>query len=101
MKTSKEIAADIARELREHPERWMQGRSASTPTGDTVDVNSPRASKWCLSGHIQRRQEDSFSLLALLDPFVRCAGMKVTDFNDHQDRTVDEIVALCDRVAAS
>lgn len=101
MKTVQKIAADIARELREHPERWTQLHSASTPTGDTVDVHSPRACKWCLSGHIQRRQGNSVFLISLLYPFVRCAGMRVTDFNDDPDRTVDEIVALCDRVAAS
>lgn len=93
----KVIAADIARELREHPERWTQGTPARDKEGDSTRARSPAAVSWCLFGHIRRR----------LYP-ARCAvgtssllfGRLASSWNDAPERTVTDVIALCEKVAS-
>lgn len=98
MDDSKTIAADIARELREHPERWTKGHWARDSSGNKVSWYDQSATCWCLEGHINRRGGDT-------GDFAQAAGTIDTDgfttglaeFNDHH--TVDDVIDLCEKVA--
>lgn len=102
MLTAKEIAADIARELREHPEHWTTGTSARDAAGGWVAVDSADAVCWCLFGHIAKRFPRYTSEIHL-KPFFDAAGVDwetkgFADIND--DKTVEQVIAICDKVAA-
>jgi len=94
----KSIAADIARELREHPERWTQGHWARDANGEKVSWSNTRAVSWCLEGHIERRYGDR-------SDFAQAAGTMDADglttglarFNDRFD--VGDVIELCEKVA--
>lgn len=102
MTDPKEIAADIARELREHPERWTQGRDARDSRGAGVDYSDPSAVCWCLAGHVDRRG-DVNAYVAFRVLLRRFIGNSVTpvSWNDTKGRTVDEVIELCERIARS
>lgn len=55
----KAIAADIARELREHPERWTTGWCARDESGSGTSYDDDDAVCWCLMGHIMRRAPEA------------------------------------------
>lgn len=92
----KTIAADIARELREHPERWTQGHWARDSSGNKVSWRDPNAVCWCLEGHINRRGGDT-------GDFGNAAGTSddcmtgLAQFNDRHG--VDDVIELCENVA--
>jgi hypothetical protein len=72
MNDPKEIAADIARELREHPERWTQGYYAFDASGEMREAHDPRATCWCLMGMIDKRTDcptDTFEAFQKAAPF--------------------------------
>lgn len=93
----KEIAADIARELREHPERWTQRSWARDAQGGKVYWHEASAVCWCLEGHIEKRGGDR-------EEFGRAAGTGdeittgLASFNDRYD--LASVIELCERVAA-
>lgn len=77
---------------------------------DTADLwvswNSPHACKWCLAGHISKRVgylANSFH--SDTQPFRRAMALKsdtfLSEWNDADERTVDDVIALCDKVATS
>ena len=43
-----------ARDLISSPERWTQGASARSASGDVVHVSSPDAVSWCALGAIEK-----------------------------------------------
>lgn len=94
----KNIAADIARELREHPERWTQGHWARDSSGNKVNWRDPGAVCWCLEGHINKRGGDTgdFAQAAgTLDAEGCTTGL--AQFNDRCD--VADVIELCEKVA--
>lgn len=100
--TPQEIARSIADELREHPEHWTQGAIARTSEGEElVSFMDKRAVYWCLEGlfykHARGARFREFSKAIDL-----AMGRRVIPFlyNDNKDRTVTEIIALCNKVAA-
>jgi hypothetical protein len=105
MKTIQQIAADIAEELRQHPDRWTTGCTARDQQGNPVASDDDTAVCWCLMGHIRRRAPSEneytfgrpFFLLEGLDPLADEIGFSA--IND--GRRVEEIISLCERVAAS
>lgn len=105
MQTIQEIAADIAKELREQPSRWTTGCLARDASGRTVPYGEDTAVCWCLMGHLLRRapNADAYRLGA---PFFAALGLDrgkddvgFSTIND--DKRVEDIIALCDQVAAS
>lgn len=98
MTNAKSIAADIARELREHPERWTQGHWARDADGKKVSWGHTSAVCWCLEGHIKKRDGDT-------GDFAEAAGTMngeftgLASFNDRYD--LASVIELCDKVAAS
>lgn len=94
----KEIAADIARELRAHPERWTQGHWARAADGDKVHWNSPRAVCWCLEGHINRRDGDTGEFAEAAGTMGTGGTTGLATFNDRY--AVGDVIDLCERVAA-
>lgn len=98
--TPQEIAKSIADELREHPERWNQGSSGRTDQGWAVPARDPAAIKWCLMGHKVRRDESMLATeFAVALGFASYNGL--TYWNDHPERTVADVIALCDKVSQS
>jgi hypothetical protein len=90
--STRAIAADIAREFKDHPERWKQGSFGFRESGGA-----------CLDRHITSRCNDRWDGLAS----VVCAHMGFAsrmglwNWNDAPDRTVHDIIALCEKVAAN
>lgn len=98
MNTAQEIAEDIARELRANPNAWYRGAFSNLGNCDG-SWNDPEATAWCLSGHLKKRGDTRLS--RFYDAFSRYAGGSICQWNDEPGRTVDEVIALCDRVAES
>lgn len=100
----KSVAADIARELREHPERWTKGTHARGSSGDQVDYASRLAKKWCLAGHICKRvgMGHDWEIRARFREILGIEHtMWLSSWNDEPLRTVTDIIAACDKVATS
>jgi hypothetical protein len=94
--TVRELAADIARELREHPEYWTQGHWARDSSGNKVHWRDDAAVCWCLEGHINKRGGDT-------GDFAEAAGTSdgaFTGLASLNDRCgIDDVIDLCDKVA--
>lgn len=96
------LAADIARELRANPSAWTQHYYAKNSKGQTVPCDDPSAICWCLYGHIDKRTTVSEVIRSELEEiFTRHVSDGISDWNDHFERTVDDVIELCDRVAQS
>ena len=93
--TPQEIAADIAKDLRKDPSRW--GKYETYRNGDP---NSP----CCLVGQIAARSrifEDGPALhIQTADMFREILDDNgLTGWNDKSERTVEDVIAVCDKVA--
>lgn len=103
--TPQEIAKSIADELREHPERWTQFATARDSAGRAVGYDSPTATCWCIAGLAWKRHplgHASFALEEMSSKAIRVAQIpSVVGFNDTDGRTVQEIIALCDKLAGA
>jgi hypothetical protein len=101
----KAIASDIARELRANPATWTQGVMARNAAGAQALVDESGACSWCLVGHIERRLKDRLiNRPDVIDAFRRHLERdrkSIVAFNDVRSRTVDDVIALCEKVAAS
>jgi hypothetical protein len=109
------VARQIAAELREHPERWTQRTYARDSAGAEVAHDHAKAVCWCLHGLIKRalklsdgeavREEivSAFELAAVGKPFDPRAvdGLTFPSWQDQAERTVADIIAVCDQVAVS
>lgn len=101
--TTKELAADIAKELREHPGHWTTHAAAKDASGAECSADDPDAVSWCLFGHIEKRGIEPYHA-DIARPFFSIAGLDYqTDsyacINDA--RTVEQIIQICDAVAAT
>lgn len=102
--TIKELAADIANELREHPERWTTFVPARNASGLGCSVSAPEAVCWCLYGHIEKRGVDDPYRSDIAKQFFSAAGLdyKKDSYASINDvRTVEQIIQICDTVAAT
>jgi hypothetical protein len=100
-----EAAADIARELREHPRHWTQKVFARDVLGNPVFWSDPDAVCWCLAGHLCRRaplhQRSQLLYVLMSVPRDLMLGhQSVSQFNDAKGRTVEQVIALCEALAA-
>lgn len=99
MKTVQEIAAEIAQELTEHPDRWTQGTYARDEKGR--ECSTADGVCWCILGWLSRKVECGG---ILWESFSSAAGFENTQellhWNDAPLRTVDEVVDLCQQVAS-
>ncbi len=93
----REIAKSIAEELREHPERWCQGRPYQDANGN---ISSPiSAHSCCLLGHIWLAGDDG-DLERTFRAALPTFEYSIAHWNDAPDRTVEEVIQLCEKVAA-
>lgn len=97
---AREIAADIARELRKHPECWTTGCFARDSNGCRVHYRDPYATCWCLEGHIYKRHGDIVHFAILAGTLDDCTTGLAT-FNDASSTSIDDVIALCEKVAQS
>jgi hypothetical protein len=110
------VARVIAAELREYPWRWTQGVYARDAQDEEVEHDSAAAVCWCLHGFIrhvlQLPASGEFTPTAILSAFeqaavgksydpVTSAEVAFVDWQDAKGRTVADIIAVCDLVAAS
>lgn len=108
-----EIAKSIADELREHPERWTQGHISRDAHGNPLDyTRSQGACCWCIEGLYYRTKHlygNAYPVYAGFISFSNALAKAVgldpsefipSDWNDHAQRTVSDIIRACDRVAA-
>jgi len=99
----KTIAADIARELRANPEAWTKGCYARGSSNEQVEAHSSLAQKWCLAGHIMKRCPEKYWPIS--QRFREAIGLDkdtyLSMWNDGKERTVDEVIAACEKVATS
>jgi len=105
----KTVAADIAREFREHPAHWTQDYICKDADGeDWMDPTNPDAVCWCLRGAIDKRVIHGAGPIYLA--FDRALGHQIAseaehetlhfvEWNDKPGRTVAEVIELCERVA--
>lgn len=110
--TPQQVAADIAREYRANHCLWTQKVLGRDSDGvNTYDATDPRAVCWCLRGAIDRRlPTGSFAAQRVYEAFDRAIGREwapdddavyFVDWNDSPGRTVEEVIELCEQVAAS
>lgn len=92
------VAADIARELREHPDHWTKGFNARNADGLFTGVHDPGARCWCLHGHILKRNAEF--ALATIGAAFGYPNVSWSCWNDADERTVGDVIALCERVSA-
>lgn len=101
MKTVQQIAAEIAQELREHPERWTQGVFARDEKGIPCFPNDSKAECWCILGFIHKSKPKTPDFWPQL---CNLCGIENTGhlskWNDAPGRTVDDVIALCEKVAS-
>ena len=78
---------------------WCQGVDAKDSTGEKVEVDDPRAVRWCVAGAMQAARctvEDELALAAFIGftPSVRSADRywSLTVWNDRWGRTQQEVV---------
>jgi hypothetical protein len=97
--STQEVAADIANELRKFPQRWTQGCSARRSDGSETEVHDSDAVCWSLDGHIIRRRA-AFSF-ADFSAHFELSLVGLVFWNEADERTVADIIYLCERVARS
>lgn len=93
-----------ARKLIEKPENWCQWQYAMNADGDRVFVMADDATRWCLSGAMQRvcgsfngRGRPAYqALLDVVD--TGSSGRAIPHFND--THTHPEVLAVLDRAIA-
>lgn len=103
------VAAEIAREYREAPAKWIQDYICMDAEGvDWMDPDHEGAVCWCLRGAIDKRVPQGAGQVYLA--FDRALGYDIASekehetlhfvaWNDRPGRTVEEVISLCDAVA--
>ena len=85
------------RELLSSREKWTQGESSRDSFGNPVDINSPNAVCWCLSGALYKCYRAS--KVAFLMPRVQnLFQVHVIDWNDDPRTRFEDVKALVDRL---
>lgn len=101
MNTIQEIATDIARELRIDPTRWTQYSYARNSDGLPAFLHSEEARTWCLMGHVKKRVPAGKSTSRFMLQLHTAVGVPAATWNDAPERSVQDIIELCDRIATS
>jgi hypothetical protein len=78
------IAREIAEELKEHPERLAKHFSSDPLKGDLIQL-------------ICRHAKQSTEIV--IAAFRYAAGGKLLQWMDAPERTVEDVIALCEKVA--
>lgn len=91
---------------------WIQGQEALTENGVAVESSDPEAACFCVMGAIERVGYDlwradvadykvmSAAVQEALEAAGDIAGDLLHEWNDHPDRTKEEVVALLDAAIA-
>jgi len=105
---ARDIASDIACELRAHPEHWTQGAVARAETGKAVDHDCPTAVQWCLSGHVLKGSKPYLGpdpghgvlpeLIRVFEAFEQAIATTIPCWNDAPGRTIEEVIELCESI---
>ena len=65
------------------PSAWCQGASAMDALGSWVSPNSPKATRWCLTGAMQREVKDPVRRMTLTHAVQSVTASGLADYNDH------------------
>lgn len=79
------------RELLTDESKWTQGTLAEDAKGNRVSVLSPNASSFCLVGAVVRCYDKTTDVV---DRIAREVNDEVTNWNDADGRTFEEVKAL-------
>ncbi len=99
----REIAKSIAEELRANPSLWTQHWYARTISGASTPPTSPDFHSGCLIGNARRIcADDDQSVCAFRRACAEIVGHPESpaQWNDAPGRSVEEVIALCEKVAA-
>jgi hypothetical protein len=89
---------EIAAELREHPERWVQNAPSLDAQGNKTNCADAESVCWCAWGFVQRSRVLRVSCVdRILDDLT---GGNVISWNDTPGRTAAEVAELFDKAAA-
>jgi hypothetical protein len=104
-RTVQDYCSEIANFLRTNPGAWTKGVGARTGDGTACHPNNPHARSFCMLGLIERFVEPGMRakfvdhLTELLPGMFR--GMPIYFFNDHEGRTVDDVIRCFAMAAAT
>lgn len=115
--TTEELRAALTSARERIAQGWTTGELARDSRGTPVNPWSPSATCWCISGAVAAgvQPEGSFPVVAAghslaiylraLDQLQAVAGRDGLPFpvawNDHQGRTLDDVLALLDQALAN
>lgn len=81
---------------------WTQNTGARDDEGSSVLVTDPDAVSWCMLGALDvacRMTDNSYEdLKYVLGKFLGVSWDKVAEFNDRNGRTVEQVLAVYDRI---
>jgi hypothetical protein len=102
---AREIAADIARELRTSPGRWGQGWFWIDADGAHVRT-AEEGVCFCLAGMIHARlgtenQALTTSVFDVFEANLPSDDVNIATWNDTPGRTPEDVIELCEKVATS
>jgi hypothetical protein len=105
---AKSIAHAIGTELTQHPEHLMKGRAVRLASGRlsdaTSDILSSEAVCWCLEALVAKHspvnpyRDGAIGVFESALP-PKHKGKLLCSWNDAPERTVQEVIDLCARVA--
>ena len=95
LKKTKELISD--------PARWTKGEMARTMFGASVSAHDSSATCWCIMGAIHHETKDDPFLAGSAYQIVRTQlqGRTVSEFNDDQNTTHEDVMTLLDKAIAS
>jgi hypothetical protein len=98
---AKEALLDIARELRQSPEKWTQLVDARDALGNEVGPWSLMAVSRCLAAHISLRlyEKDVDQWYVARKAVQDFIVDPITDWNDRPCRTVEHVISACEGAA--
>ena len=104
-----------ARELISEPDRWVKGAYSLDKNFNHVSRNDPKACKWCLTGAVEAATDMLMPSPSRTEFYIyesreaKRVLLKMSDlanfysighWNDHPDRTHEEVIDLLDRAIA-
>ena len=80
-------------------EGWCQGAFAANARGEAVGVEDDDACRFCALGAIDRVAYSSNESRLASDCLERVIGCEAAGWNDHEERTKEEVLAAFDAAA--
>jgi len=92
------------KELFDKPEKWTQHVSAKDINGFSTEPCSDTAISWCLVGGIVKCYGVGWSykfgerMISEINKTIGISSISISEWNDHKDRTFEDIRALIEKL---